>query len=62
MQLIIIGDLGQQTNTLILADGTLNMRLNELYHERFSIQYNTGNPLGPAGNQFKLSLILDAER
>jgi Histidine kinase len=62
MQLIIEGDLGQQNEMLIATGGTLDMRLKELYPERFSFYYLTDSPQGPAGYQFKLSLILDAER
>ena len=56
MQLDVTGDFGKQNEMLILPGGTLDLRLNELYPGRFSINYL------PDSNQFKLSLLLDEER
>lgn len=55
MQLIVTGNLGQQTKMLILPGGILDMRLKELYPGSFSFHYLDGS------NQFKLNLKLDTE-
>jgi hypothetical protein len=55
LQLIIMGDMAAQNEIVILPGGTTDIRLKELYPERYSVQYLPGN------KQFKFSLLLDEE-